>query len=63
MSDTHTLTAQIKFDIPDGDVFIHAGDFTLCGAPQEVENFNKWLGKNYYLIVLILLGAFRSVAS
>ena len=25
MSDTHSLTPYIKFDIPDGDIFIHAG--------------------------------------
>lgn len=26
MSDTHALTRHLKFDIPDGDIFIHAGD-------------------------------------
>ena len=30
--------------IPDGDILIHAGDFTRCGHLQEVRDFNTWLG-------------------
>lgn len=45
MSDTHSLTHYIKFDIPDGDIFIHAGDFTKCGKMEEVQEFNNWVGK------------------
>lgn len=45
MSDTHSLTPYIKFDVPAGDVFIHAGDFTKCGRLQEVVEFNNWIGK------------------
>lgn len=45
MSDTHSLTSHIKFDIPNGDVFIHAGDFTRCGGVDEVQEFNQWIGK------------------
>lgn len=45
MSDTHSLTPHIKFDIPDGDIFIHAGDFTKCGRKEEVIEFNAWIGK------------------
>ncbi|XP_037939419.1 metallophosphoesterase domain-containing protein 1 [Teleopsis dalmanni] len=44
MSDTHSLTPYIKFEIPEGDIFIHAGDFTKCGQLEEVVEFNKWLG-------------------
>lgn len=44
MSDTHSLTGNIKFDIPDGDIFIHAGDFTRCGRLDEVIDFNNWIG-------------------
>ena len=28
MSDTHSAQEDIEFGIPDGDIFIHAGDFT-----------------------------------
>lgn len=44
MSDTHSLTPYLKFEIPDGDIFIHAGDFTKCGKLDEVTDFNTWLG-------------------
>ena len=30
--------------IPEGDILIHAGDFTRCGNLQEVREFNTWLG-------------------
>ncbi|KAL3271831.1 hypothetical protein HHI36_022300 [Cryptolaemus montrouzieri] len=43
MSDTHSLMRNMLFDIPPGDVFIHAGDFTKCGQKDEVIQFNKWL--------------------
>lgn len=45
MSDTHSLTSHIKFEVPDGDIFIHAGDFTKCGGLEEVVDFNNWLGE------------------
>jgi Icc-related predicted phosphoesterase len=44
MSDTHSTLNSSKFDIPDGDIFIHAGDFTRYGLQSEVEQFNTWLG-------------------
>ncbi|XP_072389976.1 UPF0046 protein C25E10.12 [Diabrotica undecimpunctata] len=44
MSDTHSLIRNITYDIPDGDVFIHCGDFTKCGQKDEVFQFNEWLG-------------------
>lgn len=45
MSDTHSLIRNLVFDIPDGDIFIHAGDFTKCGQKDEVIQFNNWLGR------------------
>lgn len=53
MSDTHSATHKIKFDIPQGDVFIHAGDFTKTGRLQEVIDFNNWLGNIFTSIVAI----------
>ncbi|XP_066154936.1 UPF0046 protein T07D4.2 isoform X2 [Euwallacea fornicatus] len=41
MSDTHSLVRNIMFDIPDGDVFIHAGDFTKCGQKEEKKVANQ----------------------
>ena len=45
MSDTHSLTSHMKNPVPDGDVFVHAGDFTRAGALSEVREFNAWLEK------------------
>ena len=44
MSDTHNRTNRLPGVIPMGDVFLHAGDFTVSGAPKEVEGFNSFLG-------------------
>lgn len=42
-SDTHGRHGLIS-DLPDGDVFVHAGDFMNSGLfPQEIHSFNRWL--------------------
>ncbi|KAK9496616.1 hypothetical protein O3M35_013099 [Rhynocoris fuscipes] len=56
MSDTHSLTPHIKFHIPNGDVFIHAGDFTRCGAEDEVVDFNNWIGKLPHKHKIVIAG-------
>lgn len=44
LSDTHQLHREV--DVPDGDIFIHAGDFTMFSQSMEaVVDFNDWLGK------------------
>lgn len=42
LSDTHSR--QEDLNVPDGDLLIHAGDFTMRGSEQEVRDFNTWLG-------------------
>ena len=44
MSDTHTYTDRLPFDVPNGDILLHCGDFTHRGRYHEVEEFNAWLG-------------------
>jgi len=44
MSDTHSMTDDFRFNIPQGDIFIHAGDFTSSGCLEEVIEFNNWIG-------------------
>ncbi|XP_018578376.1 metallophosphoesterase domain-containing protein 1 [Anoplophora glabripennis] len=56
MSDTHSLIRNIMFDIPDGDIFIHAGDFTKCGQREEVIQFNKWLGTLPHKYKIVIAG-------
>jgi len=44
ISDTHELHREV--DVPDGDIFIHAGDFTMFSESMEtVVDFNDWLGE------------------
>ncbi|XP_017478923.1 PREDICTED: metallophosphoesterase domain-containing protein 1 [Rhagoletis zephyria] len=56
MSDTHSLTSYLKFDIPNGDIFIHAGDFTKCGRLQEVIEFNNWIATLPHKHKLVIAG-------
>lgn len=42
VSDTHDRHAA--FDVPEGDLLIHAGDATMAGRPEEIDRFNEWLG-------------------
>ncbi len=42
VSDTHSF--HRKTVVPDGDILIHAGDITLHGELEAVEDFDRWLG-------------------
>ena len=43
LSDTHGL--HRKLEVPNGDLLIHAGDFTFYSKPPSiVADFNAWLG-------------------
>ena len=41
ISDTHTK--HYKMTIPDGDILIHAGDFTYGGKTAEIRGFIDFL--------------------
>jgi hypothetical protein len=45
LSDTHALHPEVE--VSDGDILIHAGDFTLFSyfPLDEVADFNSWLGE------------------
>lgn len=44
-SDTHGRHDLIE-NLPEGDIFVHAGDFMNFGlAPEEIISFNRWLSK------------------
>lgn len=54
ISDTHNK--HEKVDLPDGDILLHAGDFTWKGSSKEVEAFCMFLNgikQKYKHIVLI----------
>jgi 3',5'-cyclic AMP phosphodiesterase CpdA len=54
-SDTHAQEARI-FEIPPGDVFIHAGDFTNVGETEEVRQFNEWVKSLPYQHKIVIAG-------
>lgn len=44
LSDTHEL--HRKLNVPDGDILIHAGDFTMLSKRlRAISDFNAWLGE------------------
>jgi len=55
ISDTHETTESLK-PIPDGDVLIHAGDFTYHGKPHAVREFNDWLGTLHHPVKIVIAG-------
>lgn len=52
ISDTHGLPTEP----PDGDTFIHAGDFTYQGKFQEVAKFASWLSKLPHKHKIVIAG-------
>jgi Icc-related predicted phosphoesterase len=55
LSDTHQLHREVE--VPDGDIFIHAGDFTMFSESMEaVADFNDWLGELPHLHKIVVPG-------
>ena len=42
LSDTHGLHRQLHA-LPDADVLVHSGDFTMAGTEEEAFDFIEWL--------------------
>ncbi|KAK5965090.1 Metallophosphoesterase domain-containing 1 [Trichostrongylus colubriformis] len=56
ISDTHERLDEFLPIIPDGDVLIHAGDFTNYGDLGEVIKFNAEIGKLPHKYKLVIAG-------
>jgi Icc-related predicted phosphoesterase len=55
LSDTHQRHREV--DVPDGDILIHAGDFTMFSESMEaVADFNDWLGELPHRFKVIVPG-------
>ena len=54
ISDTHGAHNMIP--IPDGDVFIHAGDFTGMGREEEVKSFAEFLKRLPHKHKIVIAG-------
>lgn len=55
ISDTHGFHQKLG-EIPEGDVLIHAGDFTLFGKEDHIRDFNDWLGSLPRKTKLVTMG-------
>jgi predicted phosphodiesterase len=54
LSDTHNLHGRV--DVPDGDVLLHAGDFTARGTVREVEAFGAFLARLPHREKIVIAG-------
>ena len=55
LSDTHALHGDIPF-VPEGDVLLHAGDFSNIGLNEDVISFNQWLGDQPHVHKVVIAG-------
>jgi len=56
VSDTHEREHNMHHKVPEGDVLLHAGDFTFTGAAEAVHKFNKWLGAQPHKHKIVIAG-------
>lgn len=54
LSDTHSLHDELV--VPDGDILLHAGDFTRRGTPPEIERFAQFLARMPHAHKVIVAG-------
>jgi len=55
ISDTHQLHREV--DVPNGDILIHAGDWTMFSKSlSAIEDFNEWLGEQPHTQKLVIPG-------
>jgi predicted phosphodiesterase len=53
ISDTHNKT---DFVVPDGDVLVHCGDFTMNGSAREIQAFDLWLESLPHRYKIVIAG-------
>lgn len=54
LSDTHGRHRELK--VPDGDLLLHAGDFSKRGTPAEIRDFNAWLAELPHAHKVVIAG-------
>jgi len=59
VSDTHGKHRRV--DVPDGDVLVHAGDFTGSGALRDIEEIDEWLSEFPHPTKILVAGNCDSV--
>ena len=54
ISDTHNRHTALQ--MPEGDILIHAGDFTNNGTEKEIKDFGTWLASLDYQHKILVPG-------
>lgn len=54
ISDTHGRHKRL--DLPDGDILIHAGDFSQKGEEEEIRHFLDWFAKQPHAHKILIAG-------
>lgn len=55
LSDTHNLHRQLT-NLPDADIVVHSGDFTMAGTENEVMDFVNWFCNLPYRCKIFIAG-------
>jgi predicted phosphodiesterase len=58
VSDTHNATPGGAFQLPKGDILIHAGDLTNQGSYSELQKTVSWLEEADFEAKIIVAGTF-----
>lgn len=53
VSDTHN---KQLLQLPQGDILVHGGDFSMLGAHQEVASFVRWLKQQSHRLKIVIAG-------
>lgn len=56
ISDTHMMHEELNGMPQSGDILIHCGDFSGHSYPEEIEEFNRWLGTLNYRHKIVIPG-------
>jgi predicted phosphodiesterase len=56
ISDTHNASAGGAFQLPKGDVLIHAGDLTNQGSYSELQKTIKWIEDADFEVKILVAG-------
>ncbi|CAI9735082.1 metallophosphoesterase domain-containing protein 1-like isoform X1 [Octopus vulgaris] len=56
ISDTHCNIEKKEDFVPEGDVLLHAGDFSNCGRLSNIKKFNDFLGSLPHQYKIVIAG-------
>jgi Icc-related predicted phosphoesterase len=56
MSDTHCIHDKMRYSVPEGDVLVHAGDFTSTGTEEQIADFVDWFKKFPHKHKIVICG-------